>query len=450
MNVFAGGRLAAAVSNAGGLGLIGGGYGDAGWLEQQFAAAGNARVGCGFITWSMARDPKLLEQVLARKPAALMLSFGELEPHASRIKAHGVPLICQVQGMKYLREAVDAGADIIVAEGCEAGGHSGHRGVFTLVPEAADYLAKHSPDTVLVAAGGVGDGRGLAAAIMLGADGVLVGTRFVASQESEASDAFRDAIIRADGDATIKTTSVDIARKRYWPNPEFVIRVLRKPFVAKWHGREHELEKVIDVEYERFSAALKAGDADSAGVLIGEVSESSGTRHCCPDHRGNDRAGPRTAGLAIAMTRYNLMHCMPRPEMHGLNGYLEVIDTVEWGLRELGHEVTRTLNRHAPGATNIIFGAHVFPIGTLEALPDDSIIYNFEQWRGLTKEQLRPEVHYLARRFRIWDYRRRSCRAVQPGREPRQDRPRGLCADPATDPAGQESGYRRVDVRAVR
>lgn len=272
MNVFAGGKLAAAVSDAGGLGLIGGGYGDADWLEHQFAAAGDARVGCGFITWSMARDPKLLDQVLAEQPAAIMLSFGEVEPHASRIKAQGVPLICQVQGMRYLREAVEVGADVIVAEGCEAGGHSGYRGVFTLVPEAADYLAKRSPDTVLVAAGGVGDGRGVAAALMLGADGVLVGTRFVASQEAEASEGFRQAIIRADGDSTIKSTSVDVARKRYWPNPEFVVRVLKNNFVAKWHGREREMEKAIDVEYERFRAAFEAGDPDNSGVLMGEVS----------------------------------------------------------------------------------------------------------------------------------------------------------------------------------
>ena len=272
MNIIAGGKLAAAVSNAGGFGIIGGGYGDVDWLEQQFAAVGNARVGCGFITWSMARNPKLLDQVLAKQPAALMLSFGEIEPHASHIKAQNVPLICQVQGMRYLREAVDAGADIIVAEGCEAGGHSGYRGVFTLVPEAADYLAKHAPDTVLVAAGGVGDGRGLAAALTLGADGVLVGTRLMASQESEAPEGFRQAIIRADGDSTVKSTSVDIARKRYWPNSEFVVRVLKNSFVTKWHGREREMEKAIDVEYERFWAAFKAGDADNSGVLIGEVS----------------------------------------------------------------------------------------------------------------------------------------------------------------------------------
>lgn len=272
MGVMAGGRLAAAVTNAGGLGIIGGGYGDKEWLDQQFAAAGNTRVGCGFITWSMARDPKLLDQALDHKPAALMLSFGDVEPHASKIKAHGIPLICQAQGMKYVREAVDAGADIIVAEGNEAGGHSGHRGTITLVPEAADYLAKRAPETILVAAGGVGDGRGLAAALMLGADGVLVGTRFITARESEAPEGFRQAIISADGDATMKSNSVDVVRKRYWPNPEFVVRVLKNSFVSKWHGREREIEKSIDVEFARFWDAFKAGDADNSGVLMGEVS----------------------------------------------------------------------------------------------------------------------------------------------------------------------------------
>jgi nitronate monooxygenase len=271
MGVTAGGRLAAAVSNAGGLGIIGGGYGDADWLDQQFAAAGNARIGCGFITWSMARDPKLLEQVLAKRPAALMLSFGEVEPHASRIKAAGIPLICQIQGMKYAREAVAAGADIIVAEGCEAGGHSGYRATFTLVPEVADYLAKNSPDTILVAAGGVADGRSLSAALMLGADGVLCGTRFFASEEALSPDGFKKAVIAADGDATMKSNSVDVVRKRYWPNAEFVVRVRKNSFVEKWHGRERELEQSIEVEHDRFWKAFNAGDAENAGVLMGEA-----------------------------------------------------------------------------------------------------------------------------------------------------------------------------------
>ena len=122
MGFVAGGKLAAAVSNAGGLGLIGGGYGDAEWLQQQFIAAGNAKVGCGFITWSLANKPELLDPVLERQPVAVMLSFGRPAPFAAKIKDSGAKLICQVQSLANAREAIDAGADVIVAQGGEAGG----------------------------------------------------------------------------------------------------------------------------------------------------------------------------------------------------------------------------------------------------------------------------------------------------------------------------------------
>jgi nitronate monooxygenase len=153
MALAAGGKLAAAVSQAGGLGLIGGGYGDADWLTREFAAAGDARVGCGFITWSLAKNPALLELVLAKDPAAVMLSFGALAPFARRIKAAGSTLICQVQTLALARAAVAEGADVVVAQGMEAGGHGLERTTFTLVPEIADYLAGASPATLLVAAG---------------------------------------------------------------------------------------------------------------------------------------------------------------------------------------------------------------------------------------------------------------------------------------------------------
>src|SRR5258708_675586 len=146
MGAAAGGRLAAAVTAAGGLGLIGGGYGDAGWLEHEFSEAGNARVGCGFITWSLARKPHLLDQVLAHSPAAIMLSFGSPLPFARKIKAAGAALICQVQTLAHAREAVAAEADIIVAQGAEAGGHGVSRATLTIVPEIADYLARSAPD----------------------------------------------------------------------------------------------------------------------------------------------------------------------------------------------------------------------------------------------------------------------------------------------------------------
>lgn len=272
MAYFAGGRLAAAVSNAGGLGLIGGGYGDAEWLQREFAAAGNARIGCGFITWSLARQPDLLELVLAHKPATVMLSFGAVTPFAERIKAAGAMLICQVQTLALAREAVSAGAEVIVAQGAEAGGHGIERATFTLVPEIADYLASAAPDTALAAAGGIADGRGLAAALMLGADGVLVGSRFWASAEALVPSGFHALAIKADGDATIRTTVPDITRRLDWPRP-FTIRVAKTRFTLDWHGREAALKEPPTLEREeaRYWQAFQAGDVENTAVAIGEA-----------------------------------------------------------------------------------------------------------------------------------------------------------------------------------
>lgn len=272
MAFAAGGGLAAAVTAAGGLGLIGGGYGDAGWLQREFTEAGNARVGCGFITWSLARHPELLQIALAHSPAALMLSFGTPTPFAPAVKAAGSKLICQVQNMEHARAAVDAGADIIVAQGAEAGGHGLSRSTFTLVPEVADYLTRAAPATVLVAAGGIADGRGLAAALMLGADGALIGSRFWASSEALVHSAHQSAAIRADGDATTRTTVVDLVRKIDWPKP-FTARVMKTRFVDEWHERETELSDPVLLEREmaRYLMAMKDGDPENTGVWVGEA-----------------------------------------------------------------------------------------------------------------------------------------------------------------------------------
>ena len=272
MGLFAGGRLAAAVSSAGGLGLIGGGYGDSTWLREAFADAGNTPVGCGFITWSLARKPELLDEALGRSPKALMLSFGSPVPFAERIKSAGVPLICQVQTIAHARAAIEARADVIVAQGGEAGGHGGSRATLTLVPEIADLLAREAPNTVLAAAGGIADGRGLAAALMLGADGVLVGSRFLASAEATAPEGFQRAIIAADGDATVKTHAVDVVRGYDWPDG-FSGRALNDGFVARWHGREEALaaQDVNADERERFWSGFSDGDTDRAGLFVGEA-----------------------------------------------------------------------------------------------------------------------------------------------------------------------------------
>lgn len=270
MAFAAGGKLAAAVSAAGGLGLIGGGYGDRTWLDAQFDIADGHRVGVGFITWSLRKSPSLLTDVLKRRPAAVMLSFGDPRPFADEIRAAGAKLICQCQNIDHVRDAIDADADVIVAQGSEAGGHGAARGTFTFVPEAADLIAEHAPQATLVAAGGVADGRGLAAALALGADGVLVGTRFWAAKEALVHPRHHQAAVDATGDETIRTGVVDIARQIEWPKG-FSARVRNNAFVQRWHGRESELAQNVASEAPRYREASAVGDPDATGVWFGEA-----------------------------------------------------------------------------------------------------------------------------------------------------------------------------------
>ena len=265
----AGGKLAAAVSEAGGLGLIGGGYGDSNWLEEQFHSAGNASVGCGFITWSLERKSELLDQVLKHRPRAVMLSFGNPGPFACAIAEARVPLICQCQTLEHVRQGVTAGASVIVAQGGEAGGHGSVRGTMSFVPEVVDLVRRESPDTLVVGAGGVADGRGLAAALALGADGVLIGTRLWASTEALVHPNHHAAILRSSGDDTIRTSIPDKARRYAWPGA-FSIRVLNNDYIQRWIGRETELEANVDIEGPKYQRAFEQGDTKDAAVVFGE------------------------------------------------------------------------------------------------------------------------------------------------------------------------------------
>lgn len=269
MAFAAGGRLAAAVTHAGGLGLIGGGYGNADWLDGAFAEAGNAQVGCGFITWKMAENPAVLDQVLARKPAALCLSFGDPAPFAPRIAAADVPLICQVQTLRDAQRAADCGARIIVAQGAEAGGHGERRGTIALVPEVADWLARQAPEVLLLAAGGIADGRGLAASLMLGADGALMGSRLWASAEAQVSQAMTDAAIAATGDQTIRSTVMDAARDLRWP-ARYTARVLRNAVTERWHDDPDGLRRDLPARAD-WATGWAAGDPDRANTFVGEA-----------------------------------------------------------------------------------------------------------------------------------------------------------------------------------
>ncbi len=270
MGSVSGGALAAAVTRAGGLGLIGGAYGDGEWVERQFAAAGNHRVGCGFITWSLARRPEVLDLALAHRPAAIMLSFGDPRPFAKPIKAAGGALICQVQTLAHVADAIAARADVIVAQGSEAGGHGSVRATLPFVPQVVDLVARAAPETCVVAAGGIADGRGLAAALMLGADGVLMGTRFYASVESLAHSAAKSKMATATGEETIRSSTIDIVRDIPWP-PEFTARIMKNAFTERWHGAEAELTAAKAREMPRYQAAVTLGDFSTACILGGEA-----------------------------------------------------------------------------------------------------------------------------------------------------------------------------------
>ncbi|MGQ0652528.1 MAG: NAD(P)H-dependent flavin oxidoreductase [Betaproteobacteria bacterium] len=266
MGGVAGGKLAACVSNAGALGLVGGGYGDAGWLRNELAIVKELTQrpwGVGFITWSV--QSSVIEVALEHAPAAVMLSFGDPRPHARLVTAAGCKLICQVQDLEGARLAQEAGADVIVTQGTEAGGHGGRLATLPLVPAVVDAVAP----TPVVAAGGIVDGRGLAAALMLGAQGALMGTRFYASDEALARDEAKRRIVAGHGGQTARTRVFDVVRGLDWP-PEHTGRALRNGFLARWAHHVDELAADPAAERTRYQAALAAGDFDTAVVWAGE------------------------------------------------------------------------------------------------------------------------------------------------------------------------------------
>ena len=268
MSGAAGGELAKAVSQGGGLGIVAAGYGGVDGLQRELALTNGASVGIGFITWTLRSDAALLDAALAHRPAAVWLSYADPVPFIATIHAAQTPAICQVQTLRQARDALEAGADVLVAQGTEAGGHGGNRrSTFTLVPEVVDLAA--GSGVPVLAAGGVADGRGLAAALALGADGVVVGSRFVASRESLVSDAARELVLATDGDHTVRTRVYDVARELAWPT-EYTGRLVRNGFIDTWHGKEDSLAAEVPELRDSFKDAVAEDDFSIASVHIGE------------------------------------------------------------------------------------------------------------------------------------------------------------------------------------
>ncbi|MEV6849280.1 nitronate monooxygenase [Actinoplanes sp. NPDC051411] len=237
MGGSAGGALAAAVSRGGGLGLLGAADGDPAWLAREVplltSEIGDRPWGVGLLTWAV--DAPAVSRALAYGPHAVMLSFGDPTPFVPLVRAAGAALILQVTDVGEARRAASLGADLIVAQGTEAGGHGAAHGRSTLpfVPLVVDLVA---PVPVL-AAGGIADGRGLAASLALGAAGALIGTRFQATTESLIDPALAQALIAGRGEETERNRILDIARGSAWP-ARYTARTLAHPYLERW--RDHE------------------------------------------------------------------------------------------------------------------------------------------------------------------------------------------------------------------
>jgi nitronate monooxygenase len=247
MAMHSGGTLAAAVSAAGGMGSFGGIHATEGpgWVGEQAALVRDRTdrpFAIGFITPFLVFSASHFEAALEARPDAIALSFADPGEWARRVKDAGIRLICQAQTFDDAELAVTAGADVLVAQGTEAGGHTG---TMSLLPLLAG-IAERYPEVTLLAAGGIASGRTLAAALLAGADGAWLGTAFVAAHEAvEVGDDYKAAIVASDGGDTVFTRAYDIASGAPWPSA-IGARVRRDAFTEEWAEREADLRQHRD------------------------------------------------------------------------------------------------------------------------------------------------------------------------------------------------------------
>ena len=272
MSSAAGVDLAAAVSEAGGFGLIGGTSGltpDPDGLRRQIRAVRERTskpFGVGFIS-SFPGLAEMVQAALEERVTAICHSFADPTPWIAPAHAVGVKVLAQVQTVQQARVAAAAGADAITAQGSEAGGHTGYNGTLSFVPAVVDAV---SPIPV-IAAGGIADGRGIAAVLMLGAAAAWIGTRFVASPEGGNPDWVKQRVIEATTDDTVLTHAYDLANAS--PFPTWVgDRVLRNQWVDTWHERDAEVVTRRAELSAQIQAATQAADTTIAAVRAGGAS----------------------------------------------------------------------------------------------------------------------------------------------------------------------------------
>jgi len=261
--------MVAMVSDAGGFGAFGC-YGMSASQVREAAAAIRKQTSkpfaLNFLLFMI--DEEIFSAGLAEKPAAIAFAWPrgdqDLRPYIDRAHEAGCKVTFMAGSVRGAARAVEAGADVIIAQGTEGGGHVSWMASIVLTPLVVDAVA---PVPVL-AAGGFADGRGLVAAIALGADGILMGTRFLASSESQLHPNFKQAIVDSDGHDTVLTEIPDLAVGAVWPGA--MSRAKRNTFIERWMGREWALRQNQAEVLKSIAAARKAGDREEAPLSFGQ------------------------------------------------------------------------------------------------------------------------------------------------------------------------------------
>ena len=267
MTPQAGGELAAAVCDAGAFGMLG--FDEDEPLESLreqigLLAASPVRrnFGIGLVRWVVDRRPELIELAIEAQPKLVALSFGDPAPYVARFRTAGILVAAQVQSKALAQMALAAGVDILVAQGTEAGGHTGAVGTLPLLQLVLE-LAGGVP---VIAAGGIATGRGLAAVLAAGAAGGWVGTPFLAAREARTNATVRARLIATDETQTILTRAFDRVQHKAWP-AEFRGRAIRNRFTERWHEREDDITTQAE---SSFKEARTRQDYDVANIYAGQ------------------------------------------------------------------------------------------------------------------------------------------------------------------------------------
>jgi nitronate monooxygenase len=262
-----GGALAGAVSAADGLGMIGtSGATPVEFLAEQCAIPREAGVpfGVGLMVWALERRPELFEATLEAGPRLVSVSFGDPAPYVPALRDAGIVVATSVNTRADVARAEDAGVDLIVAQGTEAGGHTGQRATLPLLQEVLTLT-----DRPVVAAGGVATGAGMAAALAAGAAGVWIGTALLSCTEGLNSPAARERIRATGGEDTVLTRAFDVGEGIPWPE-RWPGRALVNDFSRRWHGHEEELAGDEEAR-QLVRSARRTGDVDHAPLYAGEA-----------------------------------------------------------------------------------------------------------------------------------------------------------------------------------